>query len=125
LEGYRIAQDQPVANWPGLLSRVALHRAIDRLRRRRPTEPLAGAEASPEHGPPETAIARELAGRLREAIARLPEGQAAVFCLRYFDELSYGEIAERLGLEPGAVGVALHKARQKLQAMLTVTAAED
>jgi RNA polymerase sigma-70 factor, ECF subfamily len=126
LEGYQIGQDQDVANWGGLFSHIAVHRSLDRLRRRRPTGPLSGTEVSPHaDGPQEAAIAGELAQRLREAVARLPEQQATVFCLRYFDDLSYGQIAERLGLEVGAVGTALSKARGKLKSMLTVSVNED
>jgi RNA polymerase sigma-70 factor, ECF subfamily len=126
LEGYQVAQDQEVGNWGGLFSHIAVHRSLDRLRRRRPAGPLSGAEASPHaDGPQEAAVANELAQRLREAIARLPEQQATVFCLRYFDDLPYGRIAERLGLEVGAVGAALSKARGKLKSMLTVSVNED
>ncbi len=42
-----------------------------------------------------------------------------MFCLRYFDDLPNQRIAEILNLQPGAVGVALHKARAKLEALLT------
>jgi len=59
---------------------------------------------------------------LREAIGQLPDGQAAVFSLRYFDELSYDQIAQALGISPAAVGMALRKARVKLQTLLNVEA---
>src|SRR5947209_2676899 len=70
-------------------------------------------------GPEETAAGRELAGRLRRAVAGLPPREAEVFCLRYFDDLSYQEIAAALGVRPGAVGVALHKARTRLEPMFS------
>ncbi|MDX1927896.1 MAG: sigma-70 family RNA polymerase sigma factor, partial [Pirellulaceae bacterium] len=41
--------------------------------------------------------------------------QAAVFCLAYFEELSAEEIALALEISTNAVGLALHKARAKLQ----------
>jgi RNA polymerase sigma-70 factor, ECF subfamily len=123
LEAFQLRQKQEVGNWPGLLRKVATRRALDRLRGRRRTEPLDGLEcADAGSSPHETAVARELAERLREAIAQLPDGQAAVFSLRYFNELSYDEIAQALGIEPSAVGMALHKARLKLQALLNVEA---
>ena len=121
LEVFQIRQREGVANWAGLLRRVATHRALDRLRRRRRTEPLSGMESSDgRESAFEAAVARELAERLRTAIARLPDRQAAVFSLRYFDERSYDEIAEILGIERGAVGVALHKARLNLQSFLEI-----
>ena len=45
-----------------------------------------------------------------------------MFCLRYFDDLSYQQIAETLDISAGAVATALHKARAKLEAMLTEVA---
>jgi RNA polymerase sigma-70 factor, ECF subfamily len=123
LEAFRLRQRQEVGNWAGLLRKMAARRALDRLRLRRRMEPLDGLEcAAAGSGPHETAVAHESADRLREAIAHLPDGQAAVFSLRYFDELSYDEIAEVLGIEASAVGMALHKARAKLQTLLNVEA---
>ena len=83
-------------------------------------EPLADplAVAGPEAGPHEQAEARELADRLRAALTELPERQAEVFCLRWLDQMSYQEIADRLGLETNAVGVLLHRARGRLRQLL-------
>ncbi len=121
LEAFQLRQRQEIGNWAGLLRKMATRRALDRLRRRRRTEPLDDLKlSSPGSSPHETAVARELAARLREAIAQLPDGQAAVFSLRYFHELSYAQIAEALGIESSAVGMALHKARVRLQALLNV-----
>jgi RNA polymerase sigma-70 factor, ECF subfamily len=121
LEIYQLRQKQEIGNWGGLLRRVTTHRALDRLRRRRPTEPLNGEEFfAALAGPQEMAVAGELAERLREAIAQLPDRQADVFSLRYFDDRSYEEIAEIVGIEPGAVSAALHKARIKLHSLLQI-----
>lgn len=121
LEAFQLRKKQDVRNWAGLLRMMAVRRALDRLRRRRPTEPLDRHELATRHDDPcEAAIATELAEQLRAAIARLPNGQAAVFSLRYFDSLSYEQIAEVLGIEPSAVGMALHKARGNLQNLLQI-----
>jgi RNA polymerase sigma-70 factor (ECF subfamily) len=64
------------------------------------------------------AIEGELADRLREAIAELPEREAEVFSLRYFDDLSYQEIADSLDITTGAAAQALHKARGRLEIAL-------
>jgi RNA polymerase sigma-70 factor, ECF subfamily len=127
LQVYGMAQEQVVESWGGLLCRAVVHRALDRLRRRRrrTAEPLADPSTSPEDDPQEIAAAHELAHRLRGAIGELPQQQAAVFCLRYFDDLSYGQIAQNLQIEVGAVASALHKARGKLRSMLTVSVQED
>ncbi len=121
LEVFQFRQREKIDNWAGLLRRMATHRSLDRLRRRRVTEPLSGSEISETaDGPLETAVAGELAERLRQAVTQLPERQAAVFSLRYFDNRSYDQIAEALDIERSAVGTALHKARVRLQSLLQV-----
>jgi RNA polymerase sigma-70 factor, ECF subfamily len=64
------------------------------------------------------AEANELAERLRVALAELPRQQAEVFCLCCLDKVSYVEVGERLRLTTNAVGVLLHRARQRLQELL-------
>ncbi len=121
LEVFQFWQREKIVNWAGLLRRVATHRSLDHLRRRRVTEPLSGSEiAETGDSPLETAVAGELAERLRRAVAQLPGRQAAVFSLRYFDSLSYDRIAEVLEIDRSAVGTALHKARVRLQSLLAV-----
>ena len=125
LEAYRLRADS-VRSWPGLLRRLAACRALDRLRQRKPTLSLHGLDlASSEDGPEATAIGRELADRLRQAVAELPGREGQVFCLRYFEDLSYQQIAEALAVSSGAVATALHKARAKLEALLTEAAKGD
>jgi len=126
LQAYRLRAVQPIRHWPGFLRRLAACRALDRLRQRKPTVALDDlALGCSTNGPEETAIGRELAARLREAIAQLPEREAAVFCLRYFEDLPYERIAEILDINRGAVANALHKARAKLEVMLTEVAKGD
>jgi RNA polymerase sigma-70 factor (ECF subfamily) len=125
LQVYRIGQSAEVASWGGLLHRAALHRALDRLRRRRANTALAEEPLSREDDPQEAAAAHELADRLRRAVGRLPQQQAAAFCMRYFDDQPYEQIAESLGVAVGAVASALFKARGKLKSMLAVSVKED
>ena len=120
LQVHQMVRTRLVRSWAGLLRRLAACRALDRLRQRRPTVPLDGLSVSGGgDGPEAAAVGRELAGRLRRAVAGLPPREAEVFCLRYFDDLSYQEIAAVLGVRPGAVGVALHKARTRLEPMFS------
>jgi RNA polymerase sigma-70 factor (ECF subfamily) len=119
MEAYKLHHSQSVRSWAALLRRLAVCRALDRVRRRRPTLsinglPLAASNSSPESD----AMAAELAERLPEAISRLPEREGEVFCLRYFEDLSNQQIADALDMQAGAVAVALHKARAKLEALL-------
>jgi RNA polymerase sigma-70 factor (ECF subfamily) len=119
LEAYRLRAAQEVRCWPALLHRLAACRALDRLRQRKRWASLNGLALACGNGDPEAAaIGKELAERLRRAVADLPHREAAVFCLRYFEDLSYQGIAETLNINPGAVAAALHKARHKLEALL-------
>ncbi len=120
LQAYRLRAAGPVRCWPALLRRLAACRALDRLRQRRKVLSLDGLNVASHNGDPEAAaVGKELAGRLRQAIGELPEREATVFCLRYFEDLPNQRIAEILSIQPGAVGVALHKARAKLEALLS------
>ena len=119
LEVHRLWTQRPVRHWGGLLRRLTSCRAVDRLRARKNVACLNGLSVmSLADGPEETAIANELAERLREAIAQLPKREGAVFCLRYFEDMPYEQIAESMGITRGAVATALHKARAKLEAAL-------
>ena len=124
LDAFRVHGRQSVVNWGGLLRHLATRRAIDRLRKRctidpLPPEPPTFKRASPKSQQPESvAVERELANRLRWAVAELPDREASVFSLHYFGEMANSHIAETLEISTDAVGVALHKARKKLKELL-------
>jgi len=68
---------------------------------------------------PERVLAqKELAGRLQDALERLPFDQRTAIVLREVDGLSYEEIAFSLGLAVGTVKSRLTRARQALRAEL-------
>jgi RNA polymerase sigma-70 factor (ECF subfamily) len=116
LEVFRLRAEGEIRSWAGYLRKMAACRALDRLRqKRRPVISLNGlAVHSPSPGPDLLAAENELADRLREAVAELPEREAEVFCLRFFDDLSYQDIADTLDITTGAAAQALHKARGRL-----------
>jgi RNA polymerase sigma factor (sigma-70 family) len=70
--------------------------------------------------PFEEAEAGELAQGLRKALAQLPDQQATVFVMHYFEQLPRDQISATLGVSPEAVSTALYKARQRLLAELAV-----
>jgi RNA polymerase sigma-70 factor, ECF subfamily len=70
--------------------------------------------ASPERSPEERAVAEDRAGRVRELVARLPERLAQAILLRYFEELSEKDVAERLGIPVGTVKSRLHHGLKRL-----------
>lgn len=107
-----------------LLQRLATARALDRLRQRYRRAGHEGGDIQWESVsaagplPPQLAEAAELSDRLREALALLPPKQAQVFCLFYLDGWDYQQIAGHLRGTVNAVGVLLHRARQRLKELL-------
>ena len=55
---------------------------------------------------------------MQEAILSLPQKQQVVFNLRFYDELSYGEIAQITGSNTVAVKVNFHLAKEKIKRRL-------
>ena len=58
-------------------------------------------------------------GRLRVALAGLPERQRLVLFLHYYADLDYRTIAAALGISEGTVGATLTAARAALRSQLT------
>ena len=119
-EAIKMHASGPVQSWTGLFVRLATLRAIDLLRQRRSTVELAEGDRISSVGPAEEAVGAELAAWLREAASELPEQQAAVFSLLYFEQLARDEVAAILGISPETVSTAVYKARQKLMSRISV-----
>ena len=71
-------------------------------------------EIRPGHAELDTLSSDEISQYLREAINTLPKKQAAVFELKYFDELKYNEISSLTGTSEGALKASYHIAREKI-----------
>lgn len=113
-----------IQNAGSYLYRAAINGALDLLRRRNAaaSEPLESAAwvASQATGsrPEAEASSRELGQWLRKAIGELSPRQAAIFTLRYIEELDYRDIAALMGTSQAVVAVTLHQARSKLKKRL-------
>lgn len=59
--------------------------------------------------------------RLRNALNELSPRQKEIIVLKYFDELSYREIAERTGLQVDSIYKTLHEGIKKLRSFLSVS----
>src|ERR1700680_70349 len=107
LQIHQLQQTHPVRYWVALLRRLASCRALDRLRQRAKRVPLDALHlASAIDAPDAALLEREPSERFREAIAQLPRREGEVFCLRYFEDLSYQQIAETLSITAGAAAGA-------------------
>ncbi len=112
------------------LYRIAVNLSLNALRKRHVMDYLHESElaqkifpASKEN-PQRDLEARELESRLAQAVARLPDKQRAVFVMRYYDEMSYDEIAYVLKTSVGGLKAnyfhALRKVQRSLKHALTV-----
>lgn len=68
--------------------------------------------------PADTALHGELARKIEEALAELPENQRTAILLCRQDELSYEEIAEVLGCSLSATKSLIHRGRETLKEKL-------
>jgi len=125
----RLGEFQRESGFQTWLLRIVSNRALDvlRARRVRVAVPLAGDDEDRRPEPVATARATvpghdlergELAERLRRAIEALPPDQRAVFALYATGNVTYGEIAEMLGVPIGTVMSRLYHARRRLHDML-------
>jgi RNA polymerase sigma-70 factor (ECF subfamily) len=110
------------------LTRIAINRSRDSLRRRRFVS-LFGGDAGEEDGmmfepvderpdPEREIMARQLRVAIDRAERKLSGQQKVIFRLRHYDDHSLEEIAELLGLRAGTVRAhlfrAVHKIRKEL-----------
>jgi len=104
------------------LLRIVANRAINarRYRERRRTEEIPADAATATRSPAADVEQRELEGRMRQALAALPERQRTIVQLSGFEGLNSTDIGEILNIPAGTVRWELHQARQALRATLAV-----
>lgn len=112
----------PVRPFLGWVAAITGHKAADAFRRhyRDPSSPV---DEVPEHidpgDTPEPALLRaELADELRALLAQLPQVQQSILVLRLIERTSATETAELLGMTPGSVRVAQHRALRRLRELV-------
>ncbi|NJM06274.1 sigma-70 family RNA polymerase sigma factor [Candidatus Gracilibacteria bacterium] len=101
---------------------IASNYCIDRLRRRRfdwlTLDDVAFWLPSTRTGPERNALLNEQRAAVQQALQALPEQYRSITVLRYWQDLSYLEIAEVTGLSESAVKTRLHRARKMLETVL-------
>ncbi len=113
----------PRAHFAVWLNSVARNYCIDRYRMRTrekarflpeaaPFERMAGR---PQLDPNRLVEQREARDDLREALERLSPKLREVVRLRFFEELPYEEICDRLGIPEGTVKSRIHRGRAELK----------
>ncbi len=109
--------DAQVFTW---LYRIAVNLSLNHIRKKRlhtifrmTEEHHAVQDSSPI--PSRTLEQEELRRLVQNAVAALPEKQKAVFILRYYEELSYEEIADILKTSIGGLKANYHHATKKIE----------
>ncbi|WP_299622662.1 sigma-70 family RNA polymerase sigma factor [Pelagibius sp.] len=100
---------------------IAHHKAIDRIRRRKPAEsveldPEIAEDDSPN--PAETLSAAQNAEQVRHCVDQLSEAHRSVVHLAFFEDLPYGEIASIVGCPEGTVKTRMFHAKKALMKCL-------
>jgi RNA polymerase sigma-70 factor (ECF subfamily) len=123
---------QATAKFSTWLFTIARNLCLNEIRRRsrHPAESIEESHAENEDQPQrqyedktnrlpgENALQAELAGKIEEALAGLPENQRTAILLCRQDELSYEEIAAVLGCSLSATKSLIHRGRETLKEKL-------
>ena len=117
LPGFR--GDSSVNTW---LWRIATNEALSFLRKQKVRAALRfsslDAEAERVLDSDPWFDGDEAQRRLAVAVAKLPDKQRAVFCMRYFEEMPYEEISAITGTSVGALKASYHQAAEKIKAFV-------
>jgi RNA polymerase sigma-70 factor (ECF subfamily) len=97
------------------LTRILIHTCYDQSRRRSRAVP-AGLEPIPTQA---GAVAPEPDWELMQALQELPEEQRTTVVLRFFQDLTIGQIAQVMQVPEGTVKSRLHTALSRLRTALT------
>jgi RNA polymerase sigma-70 factor (ECF subfamily) len=119
----RFRSEASVWTW---LCRIAINRCLDYVRKKERTKEISveapedvAAHPQQNHADPaDAAQLQELKHALARAIGNLSPEARAAFTLRFFENLSYKEIAAALDCSVGTVMSRLFYARQKLRTLL-------
>lgn len=109
----RFRGDSAFSTW---LYRIAVNACLNfRALRRPPTNELPETLVDPRPGAPWAVEREDEAGRVREAVGRLPEKQRATLILKVFHDLTHEEVAQVLGSTVGTVKSNLFHALANLR----------
>ncbi|MDR2106104.1 MAG: RNA polymerase sigma factor [Coriobacteriales bacterium] len=82
-------------------------------------------DESPEARPEESAASRDMQRFVGGYLEKLPPAQAISLTLYYYEQLSYREVAETMGVSVGSVSNTISKAKQNLRKMMKANGEQD
>jgi RNA polymerase sigma-70 factor, ECF subfamily len=126
LKLYRVLhQKDEMAPFRPWISQIAAHHCIDKLRRKKHEKSSSLEEVDVngllDHSTPSAlseVLRNEAEGRIRRALAGLPEKHRIVLVLRYYNRMSYSQVADALNLPLSAVRVRIFRAKRSLRCNL-------
>lgn len=110
-----IGQLRDAASEKAWLYRIATNEALRHVENRKTTEDY---DSQPDTPASEHVDYDDLQQAFEAAIDTLPPRQRAVFCMRYYDELEYEDIARIVDSNVKAVTANYHVAKQKIRQYL-------
>jgi len=123
---FSLSQFKDEMNFSSWLRRIAVNNSLNYLKSCRREELLGerenaiagNASSTLQELPQETLLRNRLEQKFRKALDALPADQKTVFILRFYENLSYKEIAQTLNLPDGTVMSRLNRARKKLRSLM-------
>jgi len=111
---HRLRQPEAAEAWLRLIVRKQAERHRRRLRLPLPLD-LAAEFASAEDGPEASLVRAERDAAVRRALQSAREVDRRLLVLRYVGDWTDAELADLLGVSPGAIRKRLHDARRRLR----------
>jgi len=108
-------EDKRFSTW---LLTIARNLAYDHLRKNTKLRVVDSVDDVVRETPETEMLTREFNKNIDDMVQQLPEQQSQLIYMKYFEELSYNEIAIRLCIETKTVKWQLYDARKKLQKMM-------
>lgn len=103
--------------FPAWLYRIARHRALGELQKKRqPLSSLEGMDLAKDGEDDD--FSAEDAERVHAALGRLPPEHREVLLLRFFEGMAYEDIARVVGCPPGTVRSRIHYAKRALRRVI-------
>ncbi len=124
----KIAQDYPKYRGKskddmlGILHVMVRNAGINRIRQReRHKETLIEVDETllgADNDPLEEILTEETAGILERAMREMPDEDRDIFTLRYYYDMTYKDIGEKLGMKAKTVDMRLYRAKRKLRELI-------